>query len=259
MPPPRRGRGRGRGSASVAPSGGNHLGHEDADSWSDVFRDRGGAGPSHDVRGSGSHGLGSDRGRSEDRGSDTAEDLHTATFTWPSTDAETVILAATLGNWSQSVSLSKTEIGFTGTIQIPWGCEIQYKYVVDGIWQPCPTQPITLDGSNDNVYNAPASPSPDAEAEYEVQSEGSDAGYGEDQVDLGEGSCDCGRFDIGNFHSRGWGGRGCGYYRGFRGRESGLFTPRFTPQILAPVYVPSPVEATGGPNPQIAAEVTTVG
>ncbi|CCO27009.1 hypothetical protein BN14_01042 [Rhizoctonia solani AG-1 IB] len=95
-----------------------------------------------------------------------ADDLHTATFTWPSTDAAEVLLTGTFDNWTKSLTLTKHDKGFTGSIQIPWGSEVQYKYVVDGEWKACLEQPVTLDGSNDNnVYTAPAktAPAPDAD------------------------------------------------------------------------------------------------
>jgi len=86
-------------------------------------------------------------------------ELHTATFTWPSTDPAEVVLTGTFDDWTKSVPLTKTETGFTGTIQIPWGSEVQYKFVVDGNWVACQEQPVTLDGSNDNnVYTAPPKP-----------------------------------------------------------------------------------------------------
>ena len=63
--------------------------------------------------------------------------------------------------WSCSHHLSKSPSGFfQGTIQIPWGKTVQYKYIVDGRWTTTDDQPTELDpiGNLNNVLRTPARP-----------------------------------------------------------------------------------------------------
>lgn len=71
---------------------------------------------------------------------------HTATFTWPMDNAQTVIVTGSFDNWSGTthhlhrVESSAEEThgvtvgGFKGEVQIPYGEKVAYKYVVDGQW-----------------------------------------------------------------------------------------------------------------------------
>ncbi|OBZ71911.1 hypothetical protein A0H81_08264 [Grifola frondosa] len=89
-------------------------------------------------------------------------DLYEASFRWPHTDALTVIVTGSFDDWSCSTRLSKTPTGFEGTVKIPWGQKVTYKYVVDGRWTTTDDQPTELDpiGNLNNVYTSPARPSP---------------------------------------------------------------------------------------------------
>jgi hypothetical protein len=64
--------------------------------------------------------------------------LYTHTFTWPPTPSHSVIVTGTFDNWSGTRHhLHKDESagGFwKGSVEIPFGERIAYKYVVDGHW-----------------------------------------------------------------------------------------------------------------------------
>ena len=65
--------------------------------------------------------------------------LYTHTFTWPPTPSQSVIVTGTFDNWSGTRHhLHKDEEssgGFwKGSVEIPFGERIAYKYVVDGHW-----------------------------------------------------------------------------------------------------------------------------
>lgn len=64
--------------------------------------------------------------------------LYTHTFTWPPTPSQSVIVTGTFDNWSGTRHhLHKDESagGFwKGSVEIPFGERIAYKYVVDGHW-----------------------------------------------------------------------------------------------------------------------------
>ncbi|KAJ6516205.1 hypothetical protein C8R45DRAFT_235494 [Mycena sanguinolenta] len=87
-------------------------------------------------------------------------DLHEVHFKWPSTEPSVVIVTGTFDEWSSSVYLSKTENGFTGTINIPFDTKIYYKYVVDSNWVCETTSPTETDSSGNvnNVYFSPPKP-----------------------------------------------------------------------------------------------------
>ncbi|KAI0786437.1 hypothetical protein C8Q75DRAFT_273329 [Abortiporus biennis] len=93
----------------------------------------------------------------------SATDLHEATFQWPHPDASDVILTGTFDGWSRSVHLSRDGSGFQGSIHIPWGQKVSYKYIVDGRWTTTETQPTESDpiGNVNNVYTAPPQPKPE--------------------------------------------------------------------------------------------------
>lgn len=62
--------------------------------------------------------------------------------------------------WTGSHPLSRSVSGFEGTVQVPWGRKLSYKYIVDGRWTTTDDQPTELDsiGNLNNVYNVPARP-----------------------------------------------------------------------------------------------------
>ncbi|KAI0347027.1 hypothetical protein BDW22DRAFT_1417043 [Trametopsis cervina] len=83
-----------------------------------------------------------------------------AQFRWPHRDANDVVVTGEFDAWSRSHHLSRSANGFEGTVQIPWGRKIAYKYIVDGRWTTTDEQPTELDsiGNLNNVLNAPARP-----------------------------------------------------------------------------------------------------
>ncbi|KAI0334822.1 hypothetical protein GY45DRAFT_1317877 [Cubamyces sp. BRFM 1775] len=88
-------------------------------------------------------------------------DSYEATFRWPHQGASDVIVTGSFDSWSCSHHLSKSPSGFfQGTIQIPWGETVQYKYIVDGRWTTTDDQPTELDpiGNLNNVLRTPARP-----------------------------------------------------------------------------------------------------
>jgi hypothetical protein len=54
------------------------------------------------------------------------------------------------------------ESGFEGTVKIPWGEKVAYKFIVDGQWITKDGQPVESDpaGNWNNVYTAPPRPIP---------------------------------------------------------------------------------------------------
>ncbi|KAL0949123.1 hypothetical protein HGRIS_009207 [Hohenbuehelia grisea] len=87
-------------------------------------------------------------------------ELHEAEFFWPHTDALNVIVTGTFDNWSSTVKLARSEGGFKGTAQVPWGERTLYKFVVDGRWTTHDDHPTETDpaGNVNNVYMAPPKP-----------------------------------------------------------------------------------------------------
>ncbi|THH33799.1 hypothetical protein EUX98_g461 [Antrodiella citrinella] len=87
-------------------------------------------------------------------------DLHEALFKWPHSEPNDVIVTGSFDSWSRTIHLARTPSGFAGTVKIPWGQKVVYKYLVDGMWTTTDTQPTELDpiGNINNVYNAPARP-----------------------------------------------------------------------------------------------------
>lgn len=62
--------------------------------------------------------------------------------------------------WSSSIHLAKGDGGFFGSVKVPWGQKITYKYVVDGRWQCRDDKPQENDGNGNinNVLLAPERP-----------------------------------------------------------------------------------------------------
>ena len=64
--------------------------------------------------------------------------LYTHTFTWPPTPSQSVVVTGTFDNWSgDRHHLYKNEAKggyWEGTVDIPFGEKVAYKYVVDGNW-----------------------------------------------------------------------------------------------------------------------------
>jgi len=88
------------------------------------------------------------------------DDLHEATFIWPRTDAQIVVLTGSFDNWSKTFCLAKGPNGFYGTIRIPWNTLVTYKYLVDGKWSLDNAKPkrVEPEGYVNNVYAAPPKP-----------------------------------------------------------------------------------------------------
>jgi hypothetical protein len=64
--------------------------------------------------------------------------------------------------WSNSIHLVQDKSGFEGTVRIPWGAKVEYKFLVDGQWKTSDAAPIETDPSGqfvNNVYTAPPKPS----------------------------------------------------------------------------------------------------
>jgi hypothetical protein len=63
--------------------------------------------------------------------------LHNATFSWPLPTPSSVIVTGTFDSWSGNthhLSRDPASGGWKGTVEIPWGEKVAYKYVVDGTW-----------------------------------------------------------------------------------------------------------------------------
>jgi 1,4-alpha-glucan branching enzyme len=62
---------------------------------------------------------------------------HSATFTWPPTKSQRVVVTGTFDDWSGNThELQRdTETGYFSTqVPIRYGEKVAYKYVVDGQW-----------------------------------------------------------------------------------------------------------------------------
>ncbi|GAA96640.1 carbohydrate-binding module family 48 protein [Mixia osmundae IAM 14324] len=92
---------------------------------------------------------------------------HDHTFTWASTHPSSVIVTGTFDNWASTVHLTKEESGFRGSVKLPYGEKVLFKYIVDGHWQTQPDEPQENDGSGNvnNVLNIPAEPATQSTAE----------------------------------------------------------------------------------------------
>lgn len=88
-------------------------------------------------------------------------EYHEAVFRWPHPGANDVVVTGDFDAWSCQRHLSRTDSGkFEGKVQVPWGCKVAYKYIVDGRWTTTDDQPTewSPQGFVNNVYNAPARP-----------------------------------------------------------------------------------------------------
>ncbi|KIJ70435.1 carbohydrate-binding module family 48 protein, partial [Hydnomerulius pinastri MD-312] len=75
-----------------------------------------------------------------------------------------VILTGTFDQWSSSIHLAKGDVGFSGTIKLPWGEKVAYKYIVDGHWMCRGDRPQEGDGGGNinNIIQLPKKPAPPA-------------------------------------------------------------------------------------------------
>ncbi|KIY45915.1 carbohydrate-binding module family 48 protein, partial [Fistulina hepatica ATCC 64428] len=81
-------------------------------------------------------------------------------FSRPHSEPNEVIVTGSFDQWTSSLRLVRTDRGFKGKTQAPWGQKITYKFVVDGQWLTSPDQPTEYDnmGNLNNVYFAPDKP-----------------------------------------------------------------------------------------------------
>ncbi|PSS36877.1 hypothetical protein PHLCEN_2v1305 [Hermanssonia centrifuga] len=103
-----------------------------------------------------------------------APEYYEAVFRWPHQEAQDVIVTGDFDSWSCSQHLPRSSSGFEGTIRLPWGRKVAYKYIVDGRWATTNGQPTELDpiGNLNNVYNTPARPPTPKAVTPEPQSAG---------------------------------------------------------------------------------------
>jgi hypothetical protein len=48
--------------------------------------------------------------------------------------------------WSEGVPLTKSDVGWTGQVSVPWNVAVQYKFVIDGsTWKEDPKNPLKVD------------------------------------------------------------------------------------------------------------------
>lgn len=62
---------------------------------------------------------------------------HNATFTWPPTKSQRVVVTGTFDNWSGNTHALERDPStgyFSTTVPVPYGEKVAYKYVVDGQW-----------------------------------------------------------------------------------------------------------------------------
>ncbi|MBE16186.1 MAG: isoamylase early set domain-containing protein [Dokdonia sp.] len=61
------------------------------------------------------------------------------TFALPAQEAQKVAVAGDFNNWNTSDELKKLKNGtFKGTFDLPKNAEVEFRYVVDGVWQNDP-------------------------------------------------------------------------------------------------------------------------
>ncbi|KAG9317165.1 hypothetical protein JVU11DRAFT_1357 [Chiua virens] len=87
-------------------------------------------------------------------------DLHDLELIWPSLGPTDVIATGTFDQWSRSIHLAKGDIGFHGTVKVPWGEKIAYKFIVDGRWEYREDRPQEDDGHGNinNILRTPEKP-----------------------------------------------------------------------------------------------------
>ncbi|KAI6047030.1 hypothetical protein EDC04DRAFT_2886859 [Pisolithus marmoratus] len=73
--------------------------------------------------------------------------LHDVELVWPHTGPNDVIATGTFDQWSASIHLVKGDAGFHGTVKLPWGEKVAYKFIVDGYWFCRDDRPMEDDGS----------------------------------------------------------------------------------------------------------------
>ncbi|KAG6849225.1 hypothetical protein H0H93_010347 [Arthromyces matolae] len=78
----------------------------------------------------------------------------------PHPEPSEVIVSGSFNDWARIYKLKKDSTGFTGSVFVPWGSKIAYKYIVDGMWTTHPDQPTEVDheGNVNNMYTAPPQP-----------------------------------------------------------------------------------------------------
>ncbi|KAI6151761.1 immunoglobulin E-set [Pisolithus tinctorius] len=87
-------------------------------------------------------------------------DLHDVELVWPHTGPNDVIVTGTFDQWSSSIHLVKGDTGFHGTVKLPWGEKVAYKFIVDGYWFCRDDRPMEDDGSGhvNNILYVPQKP-----------------------------------------------------------------------------------------------------
>lgn len=89
--------------------------------------------------------------------------LYTHTFTWPPTPSHSVTVTGTFDSWSgDRHHLHRGENGYwQGTVDIPYGERVAYKYVVDGNWLIREDEAKEWDaaGNMNNIFTPPSAPS----------------------------------------------------------------------------------------------------
>ncbi|KAI9574999.1 immunoglobulin E-set, partial [Boletus coccyginus] len=75
----------------------------------------------------------------------------------PSLGPTDVIASGTFDQWSSSIHLVKGDTGFSGTVKVPWGQKVAYKFIVDGRWRCRDDLPQEDDGHGNmnNVLRTP--------------------------------------------------------------------------------------------------------
>ncbi|KIJ19880.1 carbohydrate-binding module family 48 protein [Paxillus involutus ATCC 200175] len=93
---------------------------------------------------------------------DVLADLHDLEFVWPHTGPTNVVVTGTFDQWSSSIRLAKGDVGFSGTVKIPWGEKVAYKFIVDGYWLCRDDRPQEDDGHGNinNFLRVPVKPAP---------------------------------------------------------------------------------------------------
>ncbi|KAJ3039133.1 hypothetical protein HK097_002926, partial [Rhizophlyctis rosea] len=80
-------------------------------------------------------------------------------FRW-SLGGHAVTVTGTFDQWTRSTHLTRQPDGtFRGTVDIPFGSRVLYKFVVDGIWRIDPEQPTEVDSTGIMNNVAVAGPS----------------------------------------------------------------------------------------------------
>ncbi|KAF9246906.1 immunoglobulin E-set, partial [Melanogaster broomeanus] len=70
----------------------------------------------------------------------------------PHTGPTDVIVTGTFDQWSSSIHLTEIDAGFSGTVKVPQGEKIAYKYIVDGYWL-CRDDQRQEDDGHGNINN----------------------------------------------------------------------------------------------------------